>query len=227
MAGLIEFGGRRYGGEAYFAPTGSKGEDDGHLLTFVVGPSARRPLPTLRCAAKWKPCHSCKSRCTLSSRTHFSCLRSYGGHPPVCSRPGAPPAPALPLPQHDEDSGVTDLVVFNAKTMSDKPVARVRMPRRVPYGERLAGVDQRGVSLFLGACTHVCDPAACALGPWGAGCTHRLSPAVCAGFHCLWINEAQLQKQAKSEAPAKAVSRGCSARGGLMPKTFGAALTAD
>ncbi len=49
-----------------------------------------------------------------------------------------------------------------------QPVARVRMPRRVPYG-----------------------------------------------FHSLWISEAQLQAQAKSDAGAKAVSEGAGARGGL------------
>ncbi|GAB4814752.1 hypothetical protein N2152v2_001798 [Parachlorella kessleri] len=70
VAGLILFGGHKFGGEAYFAPSGGQAEDDGHLLVFV----------------------------------------------------------------HDEDAGVTELVVYNAKSMSEEPVARVRMPRRVPYG---------------------------------------------------------------------------------------------
>ena len=37
---------------------------------------------------------------------------------------------------HDELAGSkgSSLVVYDAKTMSDKPVARVPLPHRVPYG---------------------------------------------------------------------------------------------
>lgn len=34
VAGLVEFGPRRYGGEAFFAP-GGEDEDDGFLMTYV------------------------------------------------------------------------------------------------------------------------------------------------------------------------------------------------
>jgi hypothetical protein len=53
-----------------------------------------------------------------------------------------------------------------------QPVARVRMPRRVPYG-----------------------------------------------FHGLWISEAQLQAQAKSDAGARAVTAGVGALGGISPNS--------
>lgn len=55
-AGRIRYGGHKFGGEAYFAPSGGRDEDAGHLLTFV----------------------------------------------------------------HDEDANVTELQVFDAKTMAEK-----------------------------------------------------------------------------------------------------------
>ena len=35
---------------------------------------------------------------------------------------------------HDERTGVSELVCYDAKTMSPKPLARVKLPQRVPYG---------------------------------------------------------------------------------------------
>ena len=35
---------------------------------------------------------------------------------------------------HDEIKGQSELVCYNAKTFSSKPVARVKLPQRVPYG---------------------------------------------------------------------------------------------
>jgi carotenoid cleavage dioxygenase-like enzyme len=35
---------------------------------------------------------------------------------------------------YDEGSGNSELVLYDAKTMSCNPVARVKMPRRVPFG---------------------------------------------------------------------------------------------
>lgn len=35
---------------------------------------------------------------------------------------------------HNEKTNVSEFVVYDAKNMSSKPVARVTLPRRVPYG---------------------------------------------------------------------------------------------
>lgn len=35
---------------------------------------------------------------------------------------------------HDENTGESELVVYEARTMSAVPVARVKLPQRVPYG---------------------------------------------------------------------------------------------
>lgn len=35
---------------------------------------------------------------------------------------------------HDESTGISELVCYDAKTMNSKPVARVKLPQRVPYG---------------------------------------------------------------------------------------------
>ena len=35
---------------------------------------------------------------------------------------------------HDESTGVSELVCYDAKTMNPKPIARVKLPQRVPYG---------------------------------------------------------------------------------------------
>ena len=35
---------------------------------------------------------------------------------------------------HDDTTGVSEFVVYDARTMSGEPVARVHLPQRVPYG---------------------------------------------------------------------------------------------
>ncbi|KAK9839226.1 hypothetical protein WJX81_002592 [Elliptochloris bilobata] len=71
-AGRVEHSGARLGGECVFVPasSGSQGDDNGYLLTYV----------------------------------------------------------------HDEASGESELVVLDARTMAAKPLARVPLPQRVPYG---------------------------------------------------------------------------------------------
>ena len=35
---------------------------------------------------------------------------------------------------HDESTGASSMVVYDAKTMASEPIARVALPQRVPYG---------------------------------------------------------------------------------------------
>lgn len=55
----------------------------------------------------------------------------------------------------------------------------------------------------------------------------RMPRRVPYGFHSLWVSEEQLQAQAHSDAPGRAVSEGRASRGGVMPKDLGGALKAD
>lgn len=60
------------------------------------------------------------------------------GHVCCCAVPIDPP-PALPRPPGAPQS---ELVVFDAQTMSSTPVCRLRLPQRVPLGFHGAWVTQ-------------------------------------------------------------------------------------
>ncbi|GAB4824146.1 hypothetical protein N2152v2_011192 [Parachlorella kessleri] len=77
---------------------------------------------------------------------------SFGGEAyfvPAGEGQGAEDAGYLVTFVHDEKAGHTELVVFDAKTMSCKPVARVRMPRRVPYGFHCLWVSEKDLQTQL------------------------------------------------------------------------------
>lgn len=48
---------------------------------------------------------------------------------------------------HSEETNVSTLVIYDAKTMSDTPLAQVRLPQRVPYGFHTAFVTEAQLKL--------------------------------------------------------------------------------
>jgi len=85
-----------------------------------------------------------------SSQTHDFGARRYGGEAVFVPRPAAAAEDDgwLLTFVHDESSGTSELVVVNAQDVTAKPVARVLIPQRVPYGFHGAWVSEeqfRGV----------------------------------------------------------------------------------
>ena len=71
-----------------------------------------------------------------TSQTHLFGTRCYGGEAVFAPNPDATEEDSgwLITFVHNEESGKSELVVVNAQDMSAPPVARVKLPQRVPYG---------------------------------------------------------------------------------------------
>ncbi len=52
---------------------------------------------------------------------------------------------------HDEAAGESSMVVYDARTMASAPVARVRLPQRVPYGFHGEWLSEAQVASQAGA----------------------------------------------------------------------------
>lgn len=79
-----------------------------------------------------------------TSQTHEFGEGRYGGEAVFAPRPGATTEDDgwLITFVHDEASGSSELVVVDAQNVAAEPVARVIMPRRVPYGFHGAWVSE-------------------------------------------------------------------------------------
>ncbi|HEY9667994.1 MAG TPA: carotenoid oxygenase family protein, partial [Coleofasciculaceae cyanobacterium] len=79
-----------------------------------------------------------------TSQTHEFGEGRYGGEAVFAPRPGATTEDDgwLMTFVHDEASGASELVVVDAQDVAAEPVARVIMPRRVPYGFHGAWVSE-------------------------------------------------------------------------------------
>lgn len=172
VAGVVEFGPQRFGGEAVFVPaqqqgTGEVAEDSGYLLTFVHDEGTGQTDLVVYDAQTMSSKVSVLTACCTLHNSARGFRHGCGVHGSACSAPsalwlgvlgvlrtaaggvrrtahcgwGRQENCALRLPHQPPPALVLS---------RPQPVARVRMPRRVPYG-----------------------------------------------FHGLWVSEEQLQQQAK------------------------------
>ena len=97
-------------------------------------------LPTVM-VAKRSSCQPkvCRlSKCCMSTRAILNCLTLSTRHAdPLLARAGKGAGEDdgyLVTYLHNENTNVSEFVVYDAKSMSAEPVAKVTLPRRVPYG---------------------------------------------------------------------------------------------
>jgi carotenoid cleavage dioxygenase len=73
---------------------------------------------------------------TREARTHSFGAGRYGGEGVFAPRPGAGDEDDgwLMTFVHDEGENTSELVIVNARSIEGEPIARIHLPRRVPYG---------------------------------------------------------------------------------------------